>query len=165
MKIRYVNLSDAPQEWQDIIRVWRNSPRVRREMLTQTDISPEAHARWLAKVTSPESNDRIRIAVSEEGIPFGILRLMGIDKTALDSDWGLYVGDENFLGRGLGKKMLDDLLEWAFVEEKLKELHTTVRKGNKKALAMYEAVGFRITGETGDFYEMSLRKSSAGGVL
>lgn len=155
MKIEYIELRDAPQEWRDMIRVWRNSPRVRMEMLTQTEITPEAHARWLEKVTAPESNDRIRVAVSG-GVPFGILRLMGIDKNTLSSDWGFYIGDDKYLGRGLGKRMLDDLLEWAFGEEGLKELHTTVRKENNKAVSMYEAAGFKITGENGGFYTVRL---------
>ena len=157
-EISYIDLCDSPGEWRDLLRVWRNKLRVRSEMVCQEEISPVEHARWLEKVL-PSGTDKIRIAVSN-GVPFGIVRLMDIDRENSSSDWGFYIGEEQFLGYGLGKKMLTYLTEWAFGEEKLKELYTKVSKKNIKALNIYKSVGFYVTGETGDFYMMSLKNDS-----
>ena len=158
--ISYIGLCDSPKEWQELLRVWRNKPRIRAEMVFQEEISPEQHVLWLKKVSSSET-DKIRIAV-QDGVPFGIVRLMDIDRKNSSSDWGVYIGEELFLGRGLGKKMLIYLIKWAFGEENLRELHTKVNKTNTKAINIYEDVGFYVTGETetGDFYTMSLKNDS-----
>lgn len=153
--VSYVNLCEAPLEWQELLRVWRNKPFIRSEMVFQEEISHAEHALWLKKVLSSESTDKIRIAVLE-GLPFGMVRLKNIDRENFSSDWGFYIGEEKFLGLGFGKKMLIYLIEWAFVEEKLKELKTKVHKNNTKAQSIYTKFGFYVTGEMGDFYTMSL---------
>jgi RimJ/RimL family protein N-acetyltransferase len=154
--ISYVDICDSPKEWQELLRVWRNNPRVRSEMCFKEEISHGEHAVWLKKILSSSSTDKIRIAVSN-GIPFGMVRLKDIDRKNSSSDWGFYIGEELFLGIGFGKKMLCYLINWAFVEEKLKELHTKVNKENTKAINIYKSAGFYVTGETGDFYAMSLK--------
>ena len=153
--VNYIDLCDVPIEWRELLRVWRNKPRVRAEMCFNEEISSEEHSLWLEKVLSSGSTDKIRIAVLNR-VPFGMVRLMDINYKNCSSDWGLYIGDEQFLGLGLGKKMLAYLIKWAFVEERLKELHTKVRKKNIKANSIYTNAGFHVVGETEDFYIMSL---------
>ena len=156
--ISYIDICNSPPEWQGLLRVWRNKPHVRYEMIFQNEISREEHNLWLAKVLSPGSTDKIRIAVSN-GVPFGMIRLKDINRDHCSSDWGFYIGEESFIGLGLGKKMLMDLIDWAFTEEKLQELHTKVNKSNIKAQNIYKKFGFKIVGETGDIYTMSLERS------
>jgi len=156
--ISYINLCDSPEEWRELLRVWRNKPRIRSEMVFQEEIPSAQHVLWLDKVLSSET-DKIRIAV-QDGVPFGMVRLMDIDRKNCSSDWGFYIGEEQFLGHGLGKKMLMYLINWAFSEEKLRELHTKVSKKNTKAMNIYIDAGFHVTGETGDFYTMSLKSGS-----
>jgi RimJ/RimL family protein N-acetyltransferase len=153
--ISYIDICDSPPEWQELLRLWRNKPHVRSEMCIKEEISHTEHALWLKKVLASESTDKIRIAVSN-GVPFGMVRLKDIDRENFSSDWGFYIGEELFLGLGLGKKMLMYLIDWAFAEEILKELHTKVNKNNIKALSIYREAGFCVTGETGVFLTMSL---------
>ena len=157
--ISYIDLCDSPEEWRELLRIWRNKPRIRSEMVFQEEISPEQHTLWLKKVLSSDGADKIRIAVSN-GVPFGIVRLMDIDRNNCSSNWGLYIGEEQFLGRGFGKKILMYLIEWAFEEEELRELHTKVNKKNAKGIGIYENAGFQVTGETEDFYTMSLENTN-----
>ncbi|MCL1875257.1 MAG: GNAT family N-acetyltransferase [Synergistaceae bacterium] len=154
----YVDLCDAPLEWRELLRVWRNKPHVRSEMVSQAEISPAEHSEWLRRILSSGSKDKIRIAVLD-GLPFGMVRLMNVDRENSSSDWGVYIGEEKLLGLGFGKKMLIYLIEWAFVEEKLKELNTKVHKKNLKAQSIYKKAGFYVTGETGDYYTMSLQNN------
>jgi len=156
--ISYVDICDSPPEWHELLRVWRNKPHIRSEMVFRDEISPGEHNLWLAKVLSPESTDKIRITVSN-GVPFGMVRLKNIDRKNCSSDWGFYIGEESFLGLGFGKKMLMYLIDWAFKEERLKELHTRVNRSNLRALDIYKRAGFNIVGETGDFYIMSLNSN------
>jgi UDP-4-amino-4,6-dideoxy-N-acetyl-beta-L-altrosamine N-acetyltransferase len=156
MDINYIDLSDSPEEWRELLRIWRNKPRIRSEMVFQEEISPAQHEIWLKKLLSSGATDKIRIAVTD-GVPFGMIRLKDIDRKVRASDWGYYIGEEEFLGRGLGKRMLKHLVEWAFVEEELGELSTKVNKNNIKALNIYKRAGFHLAGETGDFYTMVLK--------
>ncbi|OPZ35553.1 MAG: UDP-4-amino-4,6-dideoxy-N-acetyl-beta-L-altrosamine N-acetyltransferase [Synergistetes bacterium ADurb.BinA166] len=153
--IEYRNILDVKSELQQRVREWRNSDRVRMNMLASDLISEEQHRRWLASLADRPDRQIVRVAFFE-GVPFGIITLKDIDRCSFRSDWGMYIGEECFLGRGLAKVMLFDLLVWAFEEEKLQRLYTSVLSDNAKAVALYLEHGFHFEGR----FERHVRRES-----
>lgn len=153
--IAYRNILDVGAEIQEQVRVWRNSDRVRMNMLATDLISAEQHRRWLSSLENCPDRQIVRIAFAE-GEPFGIITLKDIDRHSSRSDWGMYIGEESCLGRGLAKVMLFDLLVWAFEEEQLQRLYTSVLSDNAKAAALYLEYGFHFEGR----FERHFRRES-----
>ena len=155
MRVAFVPLESLPATFEPLLRVWRNYEPVRSQMLNQSPILEDEHRYWYTRVVSPGSSYRVRIAHANDE-PFGVIYLTDIDRVSSVASWGMYIGDERFLGRGLGRRMLLDLLEWAFEEEGLERLYTSVLADNSKAVALYLDCGFHFEGR----FERHIRRAS-----
>lgn len=153
--IKYRNILESGAELHNCVRIWRNSDRVRLSMINTEVITEEQHLRWLTSLRSSSPRQIVRVAFDDE-MPFGIITLKDIDRYSSRSDWGMYIGDERFLGRGLGRRMLLDLLKWAFEEEGLNRLYTSVMADNSRAVALYLDCGFHFEGR----FERHIRRAS-----
>lgn len=131
-------------EW-ELVRTWRNREDVRSVMQSQHRIEKEEHAKWVDGVLSGSISQKVKMSFDREN-PFGVLTLKNINHKSALSDWGFYIGAPDYRGRGLAKRLLFDLLDWAFVEEKLFRLYTSVLEGNNSALSLYERAGFAVEG-------------------
>lgn len=143
--IEYRNILEVGPKLQEKVRLWRNSPRVRRGMLDQSEITPDRHRRWLDSLASKPEVVVFRIAFLD-AVPFGIVNLRDIDRAARICDWGIYIGDETYLRRGLGRRLAHAVHEWGFMDENVNKMHSTVRADNLKALHSYLELGCHIEG-------------------
>lgn len=153
--ITYRNLLDVSPELQERVRNWRNSEHVRNNMLASDLITEEQHRRWLSYLSERPERQSVRVAF-EGDEPFGIITLKDIDRNSSRCDWGMYIGETGFLGRGLARRLLFDLLAWAFEEEGLQRLYTSVVGDNAKAVALYLEYGFHFEGR----FEKHIRRDS-----
>lgn len=143
--LSYKNILGAPPVLQEKVRQWRNSDPVRQNMLSSEIISPERHTQWLAYLEQNPHRQIVRISFFK-GIPFGIITLKDMDENSSRSDWGMYIGEKDYLGRGHSRPMLFDLLMWAFEERKIFRLFTSVLGDNVRALRLYQECGFHREG-------------------
>jgi UDP-4-amino-4,6-dideoxy-N-acetyl-beta-L-altrosamine N-acetyltransferase len=143
--VTFLDVAAVSEEIQWKILEWRNSEFVRSQMLRQHPISREEHRAWLAGQRSGAGETRCRVAHVDDK-PFGIVSLHHLDMRAGNSDWGMYIGEKEFLGRGLGKVLLAEILRWGFEEMNLQRLYTSVLATNEQALDLYLQAGFSQEG-------------------
>lgn len=143
--LTYRNILDLTPDIQEKVRQWRNSDHVRFSMLSSENITAARHKKWISWLAAHPECQVVRIAFEKE-MPFGVITLKDIDRNSLRSDWGIYIGDTDFLGRGLARKMLLDVNTWAFEEEGLQRLFTSVLGNNIKAIKLYLEYGFHPEG-------------------
>jgi UDP-4-amino-4,6-dideoxy-N-acetyl-beta-L-altrosamine N-acetyltransferase len=143
-QIKLVSILDVDDELKEKVRTWRNEDRIRKCMLTQHTISSQEHQKWLGQLAN-SSTQKLWVVFLDD-IPFGIVSLGNIDAVRRTSEWGFYIGDESFLGRGLGRKMICKLLMLYFDSMKYDELITKVLSANLKVIDLYVQFRFRQTG-------------------
>ncbi len=114
-------------------------------MIHQGIISEEDHQNWLNSQESSHAGNRCRVAFAG-GVPFGVVTLNGLDLENRHSDWGMYIGEASYRGRGLAKQLLFEILRWGFESLELHRLYTSVMADNVSALALYLKGGFEIEG-------------------
>ncbi len=154
-ELLYRDILELSPEIQELVRTWRNSEHIQRNMLSSDLISREQHADWLIFLKNHPKRQIFRVVFYQD-IPFGIITLKDMDAYVSRSDWGMYIGERTFLGRGFARFMLFDLLVWAFEEEKIFRLFTSVLGDNTKALALYLSLGFHLEGR----FEKHVRRQS-----
>ncbi len=66
--------------------------------------------------------------------------LISKNKCKLDK---IIIGDKTLRGKGIGEKILNKLLDHAFIELKVNEVELSVYDWNHSAIKCYEKVGFR----------------------
>ena len=145
MALRYSNILEVGEAIQERVRVWRNSTRIRKYMISQNEIAVEEHRAWLSRLLKDGGSQIVRVAFCAD-VPIGIITLKDIDRKSERSDWGIYIGESGYEGRGFGREMLDDLLSWGFEEEGLNRLFTSVTADNAPAIGMYLRAGFHFEG-------------------
>jgi len=50
-------------------------------------------------------------------------------------------------GKGIGRLIMNHLMDWATKNSEIQKLHLTVRVDNQRALTIYESLGFEIEGK------------------
>ena len=88
------------------------------------------------------------VACNEEGKPVGQLFMKYVDERREKVRFGFIVVDPSVRGRGYGRKLLSLAKKYAFEFLGAKEVSLGVFTNNPHAMHCYEAVGFKLTGET-----------------
>ncbi len=151
--IDFINIIETDKKMQEQVRVWRNKEFIRFSSINQRIISIEEHENWLNNLKNKKN---ISWVVFINKIPAGLVSLQNINYENKESEWGYYIGNENFLGKGYGKKILMKFLEMVFSKLSFKTLTTKVFEKNKKASDIYLKMGFKkydseiITTEKGE---------------
>ncbi len=126
---------------------WENDPDVTRylsfdEGRTYEDVVTEA-------LYNKNSRDRMDFTVvdREKNEPVGRISLTRIDRHADSLDiTRFYLGDTSLWGRGVGREILNELLEYCFTFLHMERVTLDYYTGNKRAHTLYESLGFREEG-------------------
>jgi UDP-4-amino-4,6-dideoxy-N-acetyl-beta-L-altrosamine N-acetyltransferase len=166
MAIDFENILDASDELLEMVRNWRNNPSVSQYMITNHDISPEEHRLWIENLRTKTTAKAWVIRF--DGKPVGVVSLTNINFKEHTAEWGFYIAEESARGRGMGSKVLYQLLNYVFDTLRLQTLRTMVLGNNPLALSLYEKFGFRklqtepqsLRGETKtiDIFTMSISR-------
>ncbi|MCW5913695.1 MAG: GNAT family N-acetyltransferase [Chitinophagaceae bacterium] len=131
---------------------WRNNPTIWRYTFNKPDrvVSLKMEKEWIKKVLS-NKNER-RFAIYYQEIYVGNIYLTSI--TEYDAYVGLFLGDPNFHGKGVGIEALSQVLEFATQHLHLKNIYLRVKKENTPAFRLYSKVGFEIIEEMKEYFKM-----------
>ena len=140
-KIKFENILKVNDEIKEKVRQWRNKEEIRKHMLNQHIITKEEHLNWIESLKNRDDWKFWVVFIDE--IPIGSVYLQNIDFKNLTSEWGFYIGEDDFKGKGLGKYILFKLLEFYFEEMKFEVLFTKVLSDNIAALNIYRKFKFK----------------------
>ncbi|KKL06014.1 hypothetical protein LCGC14_2600260 [marine sediment metagenome] len=144
LKIREIQKTDLP-----LIRKWRNHDR--KWFYDQAIITEEMQNKWYEKYIADDS-DILFIAEAGDGNPIGMYGLTNIDHDMKTAEAGrLLIGEKQYTGMGLGVDMMRSVLEFAFKELSLNEVHADVQAVNPRAIIVHVKAGYRIVGFQSDW--------------
>ena len=109
-------------------------------MLNQNVISKEEHSWWLDGLS--RRKDSKFWVVFLNTVPVGTAYLQNINYETATSEWGFYIGEDEYRGKGLGRQILFQLLEEVFNGMGLVILKTQVLSGNDAAIHLYRKFHF-----------------------
>ncbi len=132
-------ITDADTE--NIIR-WRNSDHVRRNFIYQTLFTPESHREWLRDKVGTGLVRQFIIHVKDAGIDVGSVYLRDIDLTHRRAEFGIFIGEERQMGRGIGSECIRLIVRYGFETLRLHKIFLRVLADNEIARRSYEKAGF-----------------------
>ena len=121
------------------VRLWRMSPEVTRYLLTDPVITEESQKQWYQDMSK---RGDIYWIVNFKGVDIGYASLNGIDTQSLSADPGVYIGEVEYCGIGLGGKILKRIEEYAFKHLSLHKLYGYIISENNRAIKMYSKNGW-----------------------
>lgn len=148
-RCKYENIYLKPLDYPDLPSTlkWRNEYR---EWFNSTDIIlPEAHQNWF-EYYQLKDDDIVFVVQDEQHNLLGQVAVYGIDKQEKKAEFGRFLTNPDFTGKGYMKKSLFALLNFCTDVLGLDSLFLEVKEHNLRAKHIYDSAGFVVIGKNND---------------
>lgn len=128
---------------------WRNQDTIKKWFFSTDLITKKQQLDWYAKYLK-DNTDIMFILERQEypNTPIGTAGLYQIDSLNHSAEFGrLMIGNQAALGKGLGKESTEIICCFALNDLNLDKIYLEVFKKNKKAVKIYDQLGFTATKE------------------
>lgn len=140
--LELVNFLNVSYEEQFSTLHWRNSEHVSKYFQIK-NIDEKTHRNWLEKLKE-QSPKTIAFFIKSNEKLIGVTYFHSIDYEKQEADWGIYIYEESFRGKGIGTKTLSSCLEYAKDTLDINTIFLEVLEHNFAAKAVYEKMGFEL---------------------
>ena len=125
----------------DIVR-WRNSEAVRKNFIYRGAFTPEGHENWIRTMVDTGKVVQFIICDTASGGALGSVYIRDIDRESRRAEYGIFIGQPEARGRGVGTAAARLMLHYCFEEEGLHRVFLRALAENGQALRSYEKAGF-----------------------
>lgn len=131
----------SDEDTENVIR-WRNSDHVRKNFIYQTLFTKESHTKWLREKVDTGNAEQFIICANELGKDIGSVYLRDIDLQHKRAEFGIFIGEKEWMGHGIGSECIRLITEYGFRELGLHKIFLRVLADNEIAKKSYEKSGF-----------------------
>lgn len=125
----------------DIVR-WRNSDGVRKFFIYRGDFTHENQIDWMKNHVETGEVAQMIICLYESDKPIGCVYIRDINQTHKKGEYGIFIGEDDARGKGIGTKAAKLMLRFGFEELGLHRIYLRALEGNDRATKSYENAGF-----------------------
>ena len=152
--LELINFTSLSGEQKLMVLKWRNDERIAKFMKNKS-VGKAEHFAFLERLKSIQ--DKIYFLVKDKAMGDFIGVVSFIDITKRSCEFGVYKNPEL---KGVGKKLLDLIKEYAFFTLKVGLLKAKAYNNNEKALTLYENFGFKIYAKDDEFSYLELKNET-----
>ncbi len=138
LSLRLIEEEDFP-----LIVKWRNKESLRKNFVYRHDFTLEGQKKW--KRDYLDTGKAVQFIICEndrEYRPVGCVYFRDVDLEEKSAEYGIYIGEDDAIGKGYGDETVDLALEYAKNVMGLKRLILRVFTFNTPAIRSYEHAGF-----------------------
>lgn len=128
----------------DMIVKWRNQDNIKNYFFYREKFTREIHENWMREKVDKGSVVQFIVCLKENDLPIGSTYLRDIDMDRLSAEYGVFLGDEEIRGQGIGKEALAITLEYASNRMGLKRVIARAFATNKPSVNSFLNSGFEI---------------------
>ena len=139
VSIRPITEADTPK-----LVKWRNAPSVVEHFIYRTPLTRKAHLNWLHNRV--ETGEVAQFVIYDGETAVGSVYLRDIDRSNQKCEYGIFIGDEDCRGKGIGTAAAKLALAYAFEQLQMNRVYLRVFADNLGAIKSYEKAGFRYEG-------------------
>lgn len=134
-----VTYSKFSEEFLDLSWFWLKKKNIK-ELTNTPNFTKKQQREWFENLDN--MNDYIIKGVLFNNSKIGVVGLKNI--TLKSGEYWGYIGEEDYWGRGIGKKMITYIITIS-KDLKLEYIYLNVLKNNKRAINLYESMGFKFS--------------------
>ena len=134
-------ITDSKEDTELILR-WRNSEAVRPYFIYQKTFTEEGHKQWLEQQIFSGKGFQFIVCKNEDSKPIGCTYLRDYDSYTRKAEYGVFLGEVEERGKGLGKEMLEVTLQFAFDTLKLHKVTARAFADNMPSVKSFLSCGF-----------------------
>ena len=134
---------------EDFVR-WRNSDLVKSRFIYRKDLTVEDQRNWIR--TRIETGQVVQFIIWDraDNKKIGSVYFQDIDSNNRKCEYGILIGEEEYLNGGRGTETARLALEYAFNNMNMHRVYLRLLSDNVRALKSYEHVGFKQEGVAHD---------------
>jgi UDP-2,4-diacetamido-2,4,6-trideoxy-beta-L-altropyranose hydrolase len=136
----------------DGVLALRNMPHVTAQMKSQGAIDKADHCRFIEEYQQRDRYDFMLIDNSR-GRYVGAFYITNVGSSP---EIGKYIGDADYLGKGVAHKAMQSLLDFCRSSTGLRRLSSMTRRDNARNIALNTRLGFVPSGTRGEYLVMTL---------
>ncbi len=122
---------------------WRNNPRVRKNFVYREIFTAAIHENWIkTKVQTGYVFQMIVCEKNNNNRPIGSVYFRDIDHEKLTAEYGIFIGEDDAIGKGYGNEIAVLATDYAKDVMKLKSVILRTFLSNEAAIKSYEHAGF-----------------------
>lgn len=124
----------------DLWTKWMNDPDIRKYMYRSLTNNKDRIKDWLELASVSDSRHYFTIHADGNNIGFISVRQ---DKHPTDTaEIGIVIGEKEYQGKGIGKKVLSEVLEKCEKDYHLSSVRALIKPFNEKSIKLFESQGF-----------------------
>lgn len=137
VKIRKISEKDTAN-----ILKWRNADHVMSVFIDRRPLTEETHSNWLKNVVGSGKAAQYIAYDAEKEIDFGSVYLRDIDQNNKKAEFGIFIGEKEYIGHGNGTDAARQLIDIGFREMGLNKIYARILEYNKASYNMFMKLGF-----------------------
>lgn len=141
VELRSIEMEDTP-----LIVNWRNKDSVKRNFLYQKPFTESGHLKWMEEKVATGKVAQFIIHCKIMDKPVGSVFLRDIDYECKKAEYGIFIGEDDSRGLGIGTIAARLILEYGFDKLRLHKIFLRVLSDNEAAIQSYKKAGFRQEG-------------------
>ena len=141
-----IYLRPMVEEDTDMIVAWRNKPSVRKFFIYQADFTREGHLYWLHEVVEKGHACQMIICDKQTDKPLGSAYIRDIDHTHHKGEYGMFIGEDDARGRGVGTQAAQLMTQHGFEQLGLHRIFSRILADNGASIRSCEKAGFKQEG-------------------
>jgi UDP-4-amino-4,6-dideoxy-N-acetyl-beta-L-altrosamine N-acetyltransferase len=143
--VSQINLRALKKSDSNLILNWMKNEKLRYLIGTVYPITELEHENWFQN-RMLEKDNRMFVIDLDNKKSIGIVGFKNLDWVNRNSELFIYIGDEEYWGKGYGTQALELIIKFAFNKLNLHMLYLEVFSYNKNATKTYERLGFKQDG-------------------
>lgn len=146
IELESIYLVPIDSTYTDLIVRWRNSDLVRNNFIFRTDFTAEMHNNWLE--TRVKTGEVVQFIIHDINSrrPIGSVYLRDIDHKNNSAEFGIFIGEGDFIGKGVGTQATKAIIDFGFQELHLHRISLRLLNQNQIAKHVYIKAGFKQEG-------------------
>ena len=137
IKLRLMTAKDT----ENIVK-WRNQDSVRKHFIYQELFTKESHEYWIETMIDTKKIIQFIITDASSNRDIGSVYFRDISKEHHKAEYGIFIGDETYIGKGVGTQVAKLAIQYGFEIMDLHKINLRVFADNKGAIRSYEKAGF-----------------------
>ena len=126
----------------DLIVDWRNRDAVRNNFFFRETFTRQMHENWIREKIDTGLVEQFIVCLKGNDRPIGSSYLRDIDRQEKSAEYGIFIGEDDARGKGLGYEILCATMEYAHNRIGLHKVIARAISTNIASISIFEKYGF-----------------------
>lgn len=129
----------------ELVRQWRNDPKISQYMEYREHITAEMQKKWFAKV---DNGQNYYFIICYKGQEIGLTNVKDVDFAAKTGEGGIFIYEDSYLNTDVPFRVIFALNDFCFDELMLESMVAHIMSDNKRAIDFNLLLGYKKSPET-----------------